>query len=249
MFDLPRPALAGGLLWILACLTGFVLIARKGSRPRAPGAPGYPDQFPGRYPGLLLVGIGNLALAPVVSAVQYIATQHQLFGAGAWVLSGGLLVIAYHLLLTFRPSAGSSRSASGFREKSAVLQMVAILVVYGFYAVRLWDFWSGPQAPVTVTAIGALIAITIWMILIGIASHIALVLYMRPEMPDERDRLIDLRGSRNAYFVLATGVWCVLILAIAHVPHGALFYAIMGAFAVAELARLGSQVLYYRLGT
>ncbi len=41
---------------------------------------------------------------------------------------------------------------------------------------------------------------------------------------------------------------CMIIIAIAGVPHGALFYAMMGAFALAELVRLGSQLVYYRFG-
>ncbi len=250
MPSLPRPALAVGLLWILACAAWFVSTVRKARI--APGSHGYP----GRYPGLLLNGIGLLALTPVVSAIQYIATNHRYFWGGASVIFTGLILIGCHFILARRPADWEARPTAttsrekrtGFREKSAMLQIVAILVVYGVYGVRLWDFWRASAGPVTVIAIAALIAITIWMIIIGIASHIALVLYMRPEMPDERDRLIDLRGSRNAYFALAAGVWCLLLLAIADPPHGLLFYAIMATFALAEIVRLGSQLFYYRFG-
>jgi hypothetical protein len=197
-------------------------------------------------------GIALIALAPVVSAVQYIATKHLYFWAGAGPFLAGVFMIVLHLLLARRWASRASRpAATAFLERSIVVQIVSILLVYGFFGARLWGFWDQP--PMSFAAAGAimvfaLIGITICMIIINIAAHIALAFYARPETPDERDRVIGLRGSRNAYGVLAVGVWCVLYLAITGVPHGALLYAIMGAFALAELVRLGSQLVYYRLG-
>lgn len=199
---------------------------------------------------LRIWGIALIALAPVVSAVQYIATQHLYFWAGVGPLFSGLVMIVLHLLFARRWA--SRPAATAFREKSIVIQVVSILVVYAFFGARLWGFWDQPS--VSAAAAGAimvfaLIGITICMIIINIAAHVALAFYAIPETPDERDRVIGLRGSRNAYGVLTVGIWCVLCLAVAGVPHGALLYAIMGAFALAELVRLGSQLLYYRLGT
>jgi hypothetical protein len=254
MILLPRYALIAGLIWILACVIWLVLAARNSSPRTVAGLHGYPGEptwSAYRYPSLLVI-----ALAPVVSAVQYIATRHLYFWAGACVVFSGLLVIVFglvfHLLLARRWANRASRPvAATFREKSIMVQIVSILTVYGFFGVRLWGFWDQPSmssaAAGAITAF-ALIGITICMIIIGIVSHVALVFYARPETPDERDRVIGLRGSRNAYGVLTVGIWCVLYLAITGVPHGALLYAIMGAFALAELIRLGSQLLYYRLG-
>lgn len=139
-----------------------------------------------------------------------------------------------------------------FLEKSIVAQILSILAVYGFFGVRLWGFWDQPAMSTAsasgTTAAGALIAITICMSVIGIISHVALALHARPEKSDERDRVIGLRGSRNAYGALALGVWGVLWLAIAGVPHGALLYATMAAFVLSELVRLGSKLVYYKLG-
>ncbi len=114
-----------------------------------------PHGYPGRHPGLLLNGIGLVALTPVVSAIQYIATQHLYFRAGAGVLFSGLFVIVLHLLLARR-----SASRPGVR----------------------------PRRPTATT------------------FH-------------EKS-----------------------------IPHGALLYAIMGVITLAELVRLGSQLVYYRLG-
>ncbi len=251
MSGLPHAALAAGLLWILACAAWFTFTVRKARV--APGSGSGSHGYPGRYPGLLLNGIGLVALTAVVSAIQYIATNYRYFWGGAWVFFIGLVLIAYHFILARRPADWVRRStATTFREKSIVVQIVLILAVYGYFGARLWGFWDQPSLSTgimgTITAVGALISITVCMIIIGVASHIALALYAWPESPDERDRVIGLRGSRNAYGTLAAGVWCVLFLAIAGIPHGALFFAIMGVIAVAELVRLGSQLFYYRFG-
>lgn len=197
-------------------------------------------------------GIALIALAPFVSAVQYIATRHTYFWAGAGPLLSGLFMIVLQLQLARRWANQASRpAAAAFREKSLVVQILSILAVYGFFGARLWGFWDEPSlSPASASAIVvfALIAITICMIVINITAHVALAFHARPETPDERDRMIGQRGSRNAYGTLAVGIWCVLYLAIAGVPHGALLYAIMGVLALAELVRLGSQLAYYRLG-
>ena len=140
-----------------------------------------------------------------------------------------------------------SRSAfMDFRELSLAAQIAAILAVYGIYTEHLWGLWHLPLAPLR--AVSILIGITILMISISIAAHIAIMLYVKPERHDERDRIVMLRGKSNAYRALAAAVWCVILLVIAGKPSGLTFCALMGAFAVSELARLGSQLYYYRFG-
>jgi hypothetical protein len=243
MVDLPTVVVAAAILWFLACVIWFVMVVRGWLARRKTAAPG-------DFPAALLNGIFLLGLSPIVSMLQYTTTGHRYFWAGSGVLLSGLTLIALRRIIGRRRSELASGSRRSFREKSIVTQIVMILAVYGYFGVRLWGFWDQPSTSsavaATVIAIGALIGITICMIIIGVASHIALALYARPETPDERDRVIGLRGSRNACGVLAVGVWCVLFLAITHASYGLLFYAIMGIFVLAELVRLGSQLFYYR---
>jgi hypothetical protein len=135
-----------------------------------------------------------------------------------------------------------------FRQKSLAAQMIAILLVYGFYGARFYQaqLWRLPLT--TVPAVATLIGIGILMILIAVVAHVAIAIRTRPELPDERDSAAELRGARNAYRALAVLVWCILLLSLMHSSHAVLFYAILAAFALAELVRLGSQLLYYRFG-
>jgi hypothetical protein len=177
-------------------------------------------------------------------------TRFAWVAAALWVL-GGVAVLLVGLVM-IKARRGNVRRVAGqvgasniaaFREMSIVAQIVAIMAVYGFFGVRYWG-----QRFTPVTATGVLIGMTTLMIIIGIVSHGAIRIWAGPEKPDERDLLVNLRGSRNAYRAMAAGAWCVLLLTIAQQPLGLLFYALMGAFALAELVRLGSQLFYYRFG-
>ena len=130
-----------------------------------------------------------------------------------------------------------------FREKSLAIQIAAILLVYGVFAVHYWH-----QPLTRAHIISALIAGTILMIIITGIAHFAVATRHQPEDLDERDRLVALRGSRNAYVVLAVTIWGVLLLALAKTPPEALFIIILATFSLAELVRLGSQLVYYRHG-
>jgi len=235
MFNLPSVLLVSATLWILGCIIWFVIVLRG-------WFVHHKEKAHGDFPGSLINGIFLLGLTPFLSAIQYVATGRRYFWGGGGVLFAGLTLIAYQSVLKRRKTGlAPGPNALAFRERSIVAQMAAILLVYGYYGIRLW---GKPLTPIAATA--ALIGITILMILILIAAQIAIRLYSRPELPDERDRIIELRGSRNGYAALAAGIWGVLLLAIAHVPYDLLFYAIMGIFALAELVRLGSQFFYYR---
>jgi hypothetical protein len=100
--------------------------------------------------------------------------------------------------------------------------------------------------PTRLSVVAVLFGSTILMIVVSIIGHIAVA--RRQEAPDERDRLIDARSTRFGYHAMAVGVWGVIFLAIAGPQPALLAYAALGAFVLAELVRLSSQLVMYRLG-
>jgi hypothetical protein len=128
-----------------------------------------------------------------------------------------------------------------FREKSAWIQIVAIVLVYGYYGLSLLR-----AAPTPLGAIATLIGSTILMIIISVVGHVAIAIGQKPEGLDERDQLVGLRSARNGFHALAAGVWAVIFLAIASPNPIYLAYAALGAFVLAELVRLASALVYYR---
>jgi hypothetical protein len=130
-----------------------------------------------------------------------------------------------------------------YREKSAAASIAAILLGYGLYAVRLLG------APLTsFHAVAALIGSTILVVIILIPIHVVFTIKARPEAVDERDRIVGLRSVRNGYYVLAACLWGVAMLALTGRPPVLLAYALVAGFAVAEVVRYASQLIYYRTG-
>jgi hypothetical protein len=128
-----------------------------------------------------------------------------------------------------------------FHEKSLIAQIATIVLVYGFVGFKLWGRPLSPPA-----AIVAVIGLSVLMIVIVTVSHIALALHQKPEQRDERDAQVALRGARNGYYVLAVGLWFLMMLSIKATPYGQMLLAIMYVGVLAELVRQASQLIYYR---
>jgi len=63
---------------------------------------------------------------------------------------------------------------------------------------------------------------------------------------DERERLIDLKAMRVAFFVLMTAAILVIVLVHFPVDRFAIIQALLLAVVVAELTMLGARLVYYR---
>jgi hypothetical protein len=129
-----------------------------------------------------------------------------------------------------------------FREKSAWICAVAIVLVYGFCGVAVFR-----AAPNRIGAVALLIVSSVLMTVITAVAHIAVSIGRRVERPDERDNLIATRSARYAYYTLVFGVWGLICLALVPSLSGLLAYAALGVFVLAELVRFGSQAVMYRL--
>jgi hypothetical protein len=131
-----------------------------------------------------------------------------------------------------------------FREKSAVITILALVLTYGVYAARVK--LGGPmdmQATVLFVS-GVVVAQTV----IVFVSRVAVALRRRPERRDERDEVADLRGARNGYFALVAGVVATMWLVIVGVPTLTVLNALLGALVGAEVVRYAFQLVYYRTG-
>jgi hypothetical protein len=204
-------------------------------------------------PGLIamrIVGISLIALAPVVSAVQFIATRHLYFWAGAAPLFSGLFIVFLNLVLTRRWASGSSRpSATTFREKSAWISFVVILVAFGIYFGLLTLHLLHPESSPHPHFFGLFMLLVVAVVVLEVVLHILVAVRSPADAGapvDERDRLINLKAARVAFYVLMTGTF--LSIGTMHLGATAWFMGNCVFFAIwiAELTRLGSQVVLYR---
>jgi uncharacterized membrane protein len=136
-----------------------------------------------------------------------------------------------------------------FREKSAWVTVISILLVLALYVTHVRNplepdpgLWELHVAAITFAA----------FIVIDVIAHI--VLYWRfwkdARTPkDERERLIDLKATRLAWYVFVVGT----LIAIVTTPHhGASGFGVMifvlFAFAIAEVVNYAARIVYYRRG-
>jgi hypothetical protein len=139
-----------------------------------------------------------------------------------------------------------------FREKSAWISFIVVLVAFGAYSVSI----SGDlpvlasishPAPSLVGLMVVIIAVTV----VEDVAHSPVALSSPAEAlaaRDEREKVIALRATRPAFYVLLTGVWLALGAAALGGGVWLLVPATLFAVWVAELTRFGTQIYYYRRG-
>ena len=134
-----------------------------------------------------------------------------------------------------------------FHEKSIWISLITISLIFGYYFVRVFMMASQDEINV-VENIVLLISVIVMVIIVEVVFHIILALRARPQIQDERDRLIELKATRNAYFVLAFGIFLPIVCIAASVRPFIVAHVIMFIFVLSEIAQFLSQLFYYRKG-
>lgn len=141
-----------------------------------------------------------------------------------------------------------------FREKSAWGLLAGIGVVSFFYFPAAFEIAGRVPhgAPLIVLSVVGVVA----LVAFEIVYHTLIAATGRVDDGDERDVLIELRAERNASYVLGAGLfWLVgsivaqTVIEARPVPRPLeIAVYILLAMTVAEIAKLGWQIWYYRRG-
>ncbi len=134
-----------------------------------------------------------------------------------------------------------------FREKTAWIALLTTLVIYGLY------FWSVVQARPSgggfhvAGLVGTVVALVIVQVVLIVAA--AIFSPRDAQAPrDEREKLIELRAIRVAYFGLAAGVLTVCIVGALRPALVFNVDALLFLLVAAEILRLSGLVAQYRHG-
>lgn len=129
-----------------------------------------------------------------------------------------------------------------FREKALIAKLLGIVLPFGTYAV--WAA-TGPH-PLAAVLLALTAALGVQM-LIQAAVVGVLRLFQRPEKPDERDEMIELRAMRVGYFALLGGVAMATYLSVfGHRAGPSLLNVLLAVITVGEALRITMQLVYYR---
>lgn len=138
-----------------------------------------------------------------------------------------------------------------FREKLSWISALATALVYGWYfwtvlgllrTGRAGGFHFGIFLYLTIFAV-----VAVQILLVGVVGILAPRDFNTPE--DERERLIALKGTRAAYYVLVTGTLSLSVAGIFfHAGSLLLDNAALLAVVTSSLVKDGTQIVHYRLG-
>ncbi|MEQ1901919.1 MAG: DUF2178 domain-containing protein [Devosia sp.] len=139
------------------------------------------------------------------------------------------------------------------KEISAVVMVLSAIAISAWVA---WDMTHGGLAASLseaawkmLWAIGYSIGLNIVAVIIGvIAVSIVQREEVKDERADERDKLVNGKAMRNAYFVLSIGVLLVLIWQALGLEAVFGPYALFGVSMLAGVTFAISQLYYYRMG-
>lgn len=135
-----------------------------------------------------------------------------------------------------------------FREKSAWISFLCLLVFAALWFTHAFGDMFQTRYDNPMTWFFGMLA---GLITLEIGLHVAIALQSPKDArtpKDERERLIDLRASRVAFYVLLVGAFFSLGFGL-HFPGASRFSMgafLLGSIIVALLARFGAQIALYR---
>ena len=131
-----------------------------------------------------------------------------------------------------------------FREKTAWISLLSVSGIYGFYFLAVVR--SGQPGRVH-----GLLETIIALVVVETVLTIAVAVFAPKEAKaprDERDRLIDLRATRFAYYALAGSVACACFFGAFNPPIIFNTNALLFVLVMTEILRSGCQIVQYRRG-
>jgi hypothetical protein len=148
-----------------------------------------------------------------------------------------------------------------FQQKNVTVSLVNFTLILGFYLIRIFQMiQAGTFTPANVfrlwgiTIVLAVLVTIFATILTHIVSTIIEAIRTGEEDPkiedfeDERDKLIDLRGTRVTYFVSSIGVLLAMLTFVFGQPPLVMFALLIFSGVVAQIIGDVSRLYLYRRG-
>lgn len=145
-----------------------------------------------------------------------------------------------------------------FQERRALVSIISTILINIVYAnvmiprypttgdnsPEVFQFWGVYLVGlIGVTIVAYIIIYIMFVILNTIATR-----EEEPSIVDERDKLIDLKSSRNALFVFQVGFLVAMIMLAVGLPPTLMFVVLIGAGVASSLTSDVSQFYFYRRG-
>jgi hypothetical protein len=140
-----------------------------------------------------------------------------------------------------------------FKEKSLWLMLIGLIVFSFFYSYTVSHTYQAAQADVSwfemkvMPQMIALFVVAIVLeLLISVVGHIVMAVLDQRTDEDERDKLIELKGERVGGYILATGVFISLCLAVISNGNFLFTHVLLAFWVLAQMSTYATQLFIYR---
>ena len=170
-----------------------------------------------------------------------------------------MILYVRYILLKVKFSRQSEEVVS-FQEKNITVSLVNFILILGVYLIRVFQMIQGGSFNSTnvfrlwgIVIVFAIIVTIFATILTHIVSNIIQAIKTREEpviedIADERDKLIDLRGTKITYFVSSIGVFLSMLTFALGQPPLVMFTLLIFFGVVAQIIGDISRLYLYRRG-
>ena len=132
-----------------------------------------------------------------------------------------------------------------FREKSLWLMFIGLVVIFAFYFATVLPSNATNVEP---RHMAMFVLAVVVLAIVAAVGHIIIAIVDRRTTTDERDRLIELKGKRNASYVMVTGVFLALCIPLLTTGTFLFTHVLLGFWVLAQLVEIGSQLFLLRQG-
>lgn len=136
-----------------------------------------------------------------------------------------------------------------FEEKSNLLMLTAVIVVYGWYTVAIVA--ATADTPITEIAYQPLmIVVVIPLVAIAIIGH-AVIAALKPSeagQHDERDRVINMRAERIGGYVVGSATFTALVVTMLDLDNFWIAQVLLAGLVLSEIVEGTWRAVLYRRG-
>ena len=137
-----------------------------------------------------------------------------------------------------------------FREKSAWITVITLLVVSVLFVLHMPPPWSLAPKP-NLFMFHVLLLLVVSFVVIEIIAHVVVALRAPRDARaprDERDRLIALKARSLAYYVFAVLALASVFLVHARANEFGIAFCVLASFVVSQAVNYIARIVYYRRG-
>ncbi|MDQ1914629.1 hypothetical protein RAC89_30060 [Paenibacillus sp. GD4] len=145
-----------------------------------------------------------------------------------------------------------------FQEKKSIVSLISVILIFGTYCLYMYPQQpaGGLESTETFRYWGSFV---LTLVLVSIVAHIMISIVFNivyrittgekePGFADELDKLIDLKATRNSFYVFVLGFLAAMGSLVVDQPSQAMFMILIASGFMSEVTGSVTKLYHYRKG-